>query len=125
MNLSKLSLEYLDNFYIINCNIYEPNILSSVFYIKNLGFVDCGLFFDEIKVILKWILDWKNIDTLDLSGNNLGKNQYEFFKWLNRNIWSNVYIKQFIISDNNFTTDFKVKMLEHNERFKSFDNISL
>ena len=125
MNLTKLSLDYLDNLYFINCIIYEPNILSSIVYSKNIGFINCGLSLDEIKVILNWILDWKNIETLDLSGNNLGKNQYEFFKWLNRNIWYNVYIKNFIISDNNFTADFKVKILEHNEWFKSFENISL
>ena len=125
MHLTKLSLDYLDNFYFIKCIFYEPNILSSIIYSTNIGFVNCGLSLDEIKIILNWILDWKNMDTLDLSGNNIGRSQYEFFKWLNRNIWCNVYIKNFIISDNNFTAEFKVKMLEHNEWFKSFDNISL
>ena len=125
MHLTKLSLNNLDSFYFRKCIFYEPNVLSSIIYCKNIGFIDCGLSLVDIKSILEWILIWKKIDTLDLSGNNLGKNQMEFFKWLNRNIWCNIYIKNFILSDNNFTADFKIRMLEHNEWFKSFDNISL
>ena len=125
MHLTKLSLDELDNFYFIKCVFYEPNILSAIIYSKNVGFVNCDLSFEEISTLLEWIKDWKKMDTLDLSGNNIGRKQIEFFKWLNRNIWCNVYIKNFIISDNNFSAEFKVKMLEHNEWFKSFDNISL
>ena len=125
MHLMKLSLDDMDDFYFIKCIFYEPNVLSTVTHCKNVGFVNCELSLDEIKIMLEWILDWKNMDILDLSGNNIGKSQIEFFKYLNRNIWCNVYIKNFIISDNNFSADFKVRMLEHNEWFKSFGNISL
>ena len=125
MHLTKLSLDNIDDFYFVKCIFYEPNVLSTVIHCNNVGFVDCELSLKEIEIMLEWILDWKNMDTLDLSGNNLGKNQIEFFKYLNRNIWCNVYIKNFIISDNNFSADFKVRMLEHNEWFKSFGNISL
>ena len=124
-HLLKLSLVNLDSFYFIECVFNEPNILSAIIYSKNVGFVNCELSFEEISTMLEWIKDWKEMDTLDLSGNNLGRKQIEFFKWLNMNIWCHVYIKNFIISDNNFSADFKVRMLEHNEWFKSFDNISL
>ena len=125
INLMKLGLDDLDSFYFIECEFYELNILSAITYSRNVGFVRCGLSLDEIRVILDWIKDWKEMDTLDLSGNLLGKKPIEFFKYLNWNIWCAIYIKKFIISDNGFSAEFKVRMLEHNEWFKSFEDIVL
>ena len=123
MLLNKLSLTELDSFYFIECEFYELNVLSAITYCKNLGFVKCGLTLDEIKVMLDWIKDWKIMDTLDLSGNLLGKKPIEFFKYLNWEIWWNILIKQFNISDNGFSAEFKVRMQEHNEWFENFLDI--
>ena len=124
-HLMKLSLDYLDSFYFIECTFYNLNVLSAVVYSKNAGFIRCGLSLEEIEIMLDWIKDWKKMDILDLSGNKLGRKPIEFFKYLNWNIWCGIFINKFILSDNGFSAEFKVRMLEHNEWFKSFNDISL
>ena len=118
-----LGLDIVDDFYFIECYFKDLNILSTINYSKNLGFIRCGLYFEDFAYLFSWFKDWNNLETLDLSGNKLGIQQMEFFKWLNMNLWNKIYINKLILSDNNFSEIFEQRMISNNEWFKSFDEI--
>ena len=68
----------------------DLNILSTINYSKNLGFIKCGLYLEDFAYLFSWFKDWNTLETLDLSGNKLGLQQMEFFKWLNMNLWNKI-----------------------------------
>ena len=117
------SLDRIDTLYFVDCNFQDLNILSTINYSKNLGFVRCGLYLEDIEYLLEWIKDWEYLETLDLSGNKLGMKEKEFFKWLNLNLWNRVHINNFILSENNFSEDFENRMDGHNNIYHSFEEI--
>ena len=117
------SLDKIDTLYFIQCYFKDLNILSTINYCANLGFVNCGLYVEDIEYLLGWIKDWGRLETLDLSGNKLGMGENEFFIWLNFNIWNKVHIDNFILEENNFSDDFEDRMIAHNETYKNFDEI--
>ena len=121
--LMNFSLDKIDTLYFIDCNFHDLNILSTINYCKNLGFVRCGLYIEDIEYLLEWIKDWEILETLDLSGNKLETDENEFFIWLNFNLWNKVHINKFILSENNFSEKFQDLMEEHNSNYKSFDEI--
>ena len=121
--LMSFSLDKIDTLYFIDCNFHDLNILSTINYCKNLGFVRCGLYIEDIEYLLEWIKDWGNLEILDLSRNKLGTDENEFFIWLNFNLWNKVHINKFILSENNFSEKFQDLMEEHNSNYKSFDEI--
>ena len=88
-----------------------------------MGFVNCGLYVEDIEYLLGWIKDWGSLETLDLTGNKLGMGENEFFIWLNFNIWNKVHIDNLILEENNFSDDFEDRMIAHNETYKNFDEI--
>ena len=121
--LMSFSLDKIDTLYFVDCNFHDLNILSTINYCKNLGFVRCGLYIEDIEYLLEWIKDWKILETLDLSGNKLGTDEREFFVWLNFNLWNKVHINKFILSENNFSEKFEDLMEEHNTKYESFNEI--
>ena len=121
--LMSFSLDKIDTLYFIQCYFKDLNILSTINYCKNLGFVRCGLYIEDIEYLLGWIKDWEHLETLDLSGNKLGLDENEFLIWLNFNLWNKVYIDSIILEGNNFSEDFEDKFIEHNETYKSFNEI--
>ena len=121
--LMSFSLDRIDTLYFVDCNFQDLNILSTINYSKNLGFVRCGLYLEDIEYLLEWIKDWEYLETLDLSGNKLGMKEKEFFKWLNLNLWNRVHINNFILSENNFSEDFENRMDDHNNIYHSFEEI--
>ena len=121
--LMSFSLDKIDTLYFIQCYFKDLNILSTINYCSNLGFVNCGLYVQDIEYLLGWIKDWEHLETLDLSGNKLGLDQNEFLIWLNFNLWNKVFIDNLILEGNNFSEDFEDKFIEHNETYKSFNEI--
>ena len=121
--LMSFSLDKIDTLYFVDCNFHDLNILSTINYCKNLGFIRCGLYIEDIEYLLEWIKDWKILETLDLSGNKLGTDEREFFVWLNFNLWNKVHINKFILSENNFSEKFEDLMEEHNTKYESFNEI--
>ena len=121
--LMSFSLDKIDTLYFIQCYFKDLNILSTINYCSNLGFVNCGLYVQDIEYLLGWIKDWEHLETLDLSGNKLGLDENEFLIWLNFNLWNKVYIDSIILEGNNFSEDFEDKFIEHNETYKSFNEI--
>ena len=121
--IMSLGLDIVDDFYFIECYFKDLNILSTINYSKNLGFIKCGLYLEDFAYLFSWFKDWNNLETLDLSGNKLGIQQMEFFKWLNMNLWNKIYINKLILSDNNFSEIFEQRIISNNEWFKSFDEI--
>ena len=121
--LMSFSLDKIDTLYFIQCYFKDLNILSTINYCSNLGFINCGLYIEDIEYLLGWITDWEHLETLDLSGNKLGKDENEFLIWLNFNLWNKVYIDSIILEGNNFSEDFQDKFIEHNETYKSFNEI--
>ena len=92
--LMSFSLDRIDTLYFVDCNFHDLNILSTINYSKNLGFIKCGLYLEDFAYLFSWFKDWNNLETLDLSGNKLGIQQMEFFKWLNMNLWNKTYINK-------------------------------
>ena len=121
--LMSFSLDKIDTLYFIQCYFKDLNILSTINYCSNLGFVNCGLYVQDIEYLLGWIKDWEHLETLDLSGNKLGLDENEFLIWLNFNLWNKVFIDNLILEGNNFSEDFEDKFIEHNETYKSFNEI--
>ena len=121
--LMSFSLDKIDTLYFIQCYFKDLNILSTINYCKNLGFLRCGLYLEDVEYLLEWIKDWENLETVDLTGNKLGMKEIEFFKWLNLNLWNKVYINNFILEENGFSEEFENRMISHNETYKSFDEI--
>ena len=121
--LMSFSLDKIDSLFFIDCSFKDLNILSTINYCKNLGFIRCGLYLEDIEYLLGWIKDWEILGTLDLTGNKLGMKGRDFFKWLNLNLWNKVYINNFILKENNFSEEFEKRMISHNEIYKSFDDI--
>ena len=121
--LMSFSLDKIDTLYFIQCYFKDLNILSTINYCSNLGFINCGLYIEDIEYLLGWITDWEHLETLDLSGNKLGKDENEFLIWLNFNLWNKVYIDSIILEGNNFSEDFQDKFIAHNETYKSFNEI--
>ena len=121
--LMNFSLDKIDTLYFIQCYFKDLNILSTINYCSNLGFVNCGLYVQDIEYLLGWIKDWEHLETLDLSGNKLGLDENEFLIWLNFNLWNKVFIDNLILEGNNFSEDFEDKFIEHNETYKSFNEI--
>ena len=121
--LMSFSLDKIDTLYFIQCYFKDLNILSTINYCSNLGFVNCGLYVQDIEYFLGWIKDWEHLETLDLSGNKLGLDENEFLIWLNFNLWNKVFIDNLILEGNNFSEDFEDKFIEHNETYKSFNEI--
>ena len=121
--LISFSLDKIDTLYFIQCYFKDLNILSTINYCSNLGFVNCGLYVQDIEYLLGWIKDWEHLETLDLSGNKLGLDENEFLIWLNFNLWNKVFIDNLILEGNNFSEDFEDKFIEHNETYKSFNEI--
>ena len=121
--LMSFSLDKIDTLYFIQCYFKDLNILSTINYCSNLGFINCGLYIEDIEYLLGWITDWEHLETLDLSGNKLGLDENEFLIWLNFNLWNKVYIDSIILEGNNFSEDFEDKFIEHNETYKSFNEI--
>ena len=122
--LMSFSLDRIETLYFIECNFKDLNILSTINYCKTLGFIRCGLYLEDVEYLLEWIKDWEQMETLDLTGNKLGMKEKEFFQWLNFNLWNKVYINNFILSENNFSEDFEVRMQKHNKVYHSFDEIT-
>ena len=122
--LMSFSLDKIDTLYFIQCYFKDLNILSTINYCSNLGFIDCGLYIEDIEYLLGWIKDWEHLETLDLSMNKLGKDENEFLIWLNFNLWNKVYIDSIILERNNFSEDFQNKFIAHNETYKSFNEIT-
>ena len=121
--LMSFSLDKIDTLYFIQCYFKDLNILSTINYCSNLGFVNCGLYVQDIEYLLGWIKDWEHLETLDLSGNKLGLDENEFLIWLNFNLWNKVFIDSLILEGNNFSEEFEDKFIEHNETYKSFNEI--
>ena len=121
--LMSFSLDKIDTLYFIQCYFKDLNILSTINYCSNLGFVNCGLYVQDIEYLLGWIKDWEHLETLDLSGNKLGLDENEILIWLNFNLWNKVFIDNLILEGNNFSEDFEDKFIEHNETYKSFNEI--
>ena len=121
--LMSFSLDKIDTLYFIQCYFKDLNILSTINYCSNLGFVNCGLYVQDIEYLLGWIKDWEHLETLDLSGNKLGLDENEFLIWLNFNLWNKVFIDNLILEGNNFSEEFEDKFIEHNETYKSFNEI--
>ena len=121
--LMSFSLDRIDSLYFIECNFKDLNILSTINYCKNLGFIKCGLYVEDFEYLLEWIKDWEKMETLDLTGNKLGMGEKEFFIWLNFNLWNKIYISNLILSENNISEKFEDRMQEHNEQFHSFGEI--
>ena len=121
--LMSFSLDKIDTLYFIQCYFKDLNILSTINYCSNLGIVNCGLYVQDIEYLLGWIKDWEHLETLDLSGNKLGLDENEFLIWLNFNLWNKVFIDNLILEGNNFSEDFEDKFIEHNETYKSFNEI--
>ena len=121
--LMSFSLDKIDTLYFIQCYFKDLNILSTINYCSNLGFVNCGLYVQDIEYLLGWIKDWEHLETLDLSGNKLGLDENEFLIWLNFNLWNKVFIDNLILKGNNFSEEFEDKFIEHNETYKSFNEI--
>ena len=121
--LMSFSLDKIDTLYFIQCYFKDLNILSTFNYCSNLGFVNCGLYVQDIEYLLGWIKDWEHLETLDLSGNKLGLDENEFLIWLNFNLWNKVFIDNLILEGNNFSEEFEDKFIEHNETYKSFNEI--
>ena len=42
-----LGLDIVDDFYFIECYFKDLNILSTINYSKNLGFIKCGLYLED------------------------------------------------------------------------------
>ena len=122
-HLMSFSLDRIGTLYFVNCNFQDLNILSTINYCSNLGFVNCGLYVQDIEYLLGWIKDWEHLEILDLSGNKLGLDENEFLIWLNFNLWNKVFIDNLILEGNNFSEDFEDKFIEHNETYKSFNEI--
>ena len=121
--LMSFSLDKIDTLYFIQCYFKDLNILSTINYCSNLGFVNCGLYVQDIEYLLGWIKDLEHLETLDLSGNKLGLDENEFLIWLNFNLWNKVFIDNLILEGNNFSEEFEDKFIEHNETYKSFNEI--
>ena len=121
--LMSFSLDKIDTLYFIQCYFKDLNILSTINYCSNLGFVNCGLYVQDIEYLLGWIKDWEHLETLDLSGNKLGLDENEFLIWLNFNLWNKVFIDKLILEGNNFSEKYIDKFIEHNETYKSFNEI--
>ena len=121
--LMSFSLDKIDTLYFIQCYFKDLNILSTINYCSNLGFVNCGLYVQDIEYLLGWIKDWEHLEILDLSGNKLGLDENEFLIWLNFNLWNKVFIDNLILEGNNFSEEFEDKFIEHNETYKSFNEI--
>ena len=121
--LMSFNLDKIDSLYFIECNFQDLNILSTINYCKNFGFIRCGLYFEDFEYLLEWIKEWEFLETLDLSGNKLGMMEKDFFKWLNLNLWNRVHINHFILSDNGFSDEFEDRMEEHNNIYHSFEEI--
>ena len=121
--LMSFSLDKIDTLYFIQCYFKDLNILSTINYCSNLGFVNCGLYVQDIEYLLGWIKDWEHLETLNLSGNKLGLDENEFLIWLNFNLWNKVFIDNLILEGNNFSEEFEDKFIEHNETYKSFNEI--
>ena len=122
-HLMSFSLDRIETLYFVDCNFQDLNILSTINHCKNLGFIRCGLYLEDIEYLLEWIKDWENLDTLDLSGNKIGMSEKEFFKWLNLNLWNRVHINNFILSENGFSEEFEDRMEKHNNIYHSFEEI--
>ena len=118
--LMSFSLDKIDTLYFIQCYFKDLNILSTINYCANLGFVDCGLYVQDIEYLLGWIKDWEHLETLDLSGNKIGMDENEFLIWLNFNLWNKVFIDNIILERNNFSEKFIDKFIEHNETINEF-----
>ena len=121
--LMSFSLDKIDSLYFIQCYFKDLNILSTINYCANIGFVNCGLYVQDIEYLLGWIKDWEHLETLDLSGNKIGMDENEFLIWINFNLWNKVFIDKLILEGNNFSEKFEDKFLEHNETYKSFNEI--
>ena len=87
-----------------------------------LGVVNCNHTSDLASSVLGCISRWDYIETLDLSHNKLGSEPKQFYDWLYHSIIGAVLIETIIISDNDFSEEWKNKIFSY---FKNYCTIIL
>ena len=74
----------LEKLYFVNyffSSIYVSFVLSNFPGIKKIGFIRCNLSYDILKLLLCAAAPYNNFDSLDLTGNGLGKDSIYSLKF--------------------------------------------
>ena len=90
--------------YFVNCSFLEPGdgVLCELPSVSKVGFVRCNLSYDALEKLLHSNNPHNDIEVLDLTGNDLGKDPERFVKILKDTIFRVKKIEELILVDNGF-----------------------
>ena len=90
--------------YFVNCSFLEPGdgILCNLPSVSKVGFIRCNLSFDILKRLLSSNNPHNDIEVLDLTGNDLGKDPERFVDILKSSVYRVKKIEELILVDNGF-----------------------
>ena len=90
--------------YFVNCSFLEPGdgVLCDLPSVSKVGFIRCNLPYDILKRLLSSNNPHNDIEVLDLTGNDLGKDPKRFVNILKGSIYRVKKIEELILVDNGF-----------------------
>jgi len=103
-----------EQLYFANCSFSDNGkwILCEFPSVKKVGFIQCNLSYDTLKELLNSNNPHNDMDVLDLTGNDLGKDPERFVGILKDTFFRVKKIKELILVDNGFDASVVSKIKE-------------
>ena len=101
---SKIFVGDPEQVYFVNCSFLEPGdgILCNLPSVSKVGFIRCNLSYDALEKLLHSNNPHNDLEVLDLTGNDLGKDPERFVDILQHTIVPCKFIVELILVDNGF-----------------------